>query len=270
MSETGLAESPRSSRSAGDGAAVLALVLSLIATAFLMFISPVRACSFDGTSETCVIQWDIVWRALAVVAPGVLVSAVPVVALRSRRAALLRTSAAIVLGIVGLGGFLIPLGFLFLPSAVAMSVSALQARRTGRTGGRAGRVLAWISLALAVAAGVTLLFIYGGETCVSRATPVGAPGAETVCTSTTLLESQGPGVIGILLVPIVLALVPVAAGRHRSARALRVLSAVVLMILALLGMLSIGILYVPAVLAMVAAASFDDAAGRLGPEPVAE
>ena len=269
MSETALAESPRSPRPAGDGAALLALVLALIATGFLMFISPVRVCSFDETTETCVIQWGMVSRALAVIAPGLLVSAVPVIGLRARRRVLLRTSAAIVLGIMSLGGLLVPPGFLLLPSAVAMSISALQARRS-RTGRRAGRILTWISLALTVAAGVTLLFVSAGESCVTRATSVGAPQAEAVCTPTTLLESEGTGVIGILLVPVALAAVPVAAARYRSARALRALSAVVLMTLSLLGMLSIGILYVPASLAMVAAASFEDREEPLVPQPLTE
>ena len=270
MSEGLLTEagSPRRT-SAGDGAAILALVLAVVAAAFLMLISPVRTCSFDGTTETCVFQWDMVFGALAVAAPGIVASAAPVVALRSRRAVGLRTSAAVVLGIVALVGFLIPPGLLFLPSTVAMAVSAVHARRGGRTGGRAGRVAAWISLLLTVVAGLVLLFISSGERCVTRSgAGVGAGESGTICSSTTLLESQGPGVIGILLVPVAIAAIPVAAGRHRSARALRAISAAVLMSFTLLGSFSIGLFYVPAVLAMVAAASFEDSES-LGLEPVA-
>jgi hypothetical protein len=259
MSDAVLTDDPRSVRnSPGDGAAILALVLAFVAVAFLMFISPVRACSFDGTTESCVIQWDVVSKALAVAAPGLIASAAPVVGLRSQRAVVLRTSAAVVLGTVAMTGVLLPPGLLFLPSTVAMSLSAVQAKRATPSRGRIGHVLAWVSLSLTVIAAMTLLFISSGERCVTRSgAGVGAGESGTSCSSTTLLESQGPGVIGILLVPVAIAALPVAAGRHKSARVLRAISATVLLGFALLGMLSIGLFYLPATLAMVAAASLE-------------
>lgn len=230
--------------------------LAVVAAAFLMLISPVRVCSFEGTTERCIIQWDVVFRALAVAAPGLVASAAPVVALRSRRAATVRAWAAVVLWILSVAGFLLPPGLLFLPSAVAMSASAIGARRVNSRA-RAGRILAWISLALTVGAGVALLFIASGERCVTRGgAGIGAGEAGTVCSSTTLLESEGSSVIGILLIPVAIATVPVVAARHRSAGALRAISAILLMAFALLGMFSIGLFYIPAMLGMVAAASF--------------
>jgi hypothetical protein len=137
-----------------------------------------------------------------------------------------------------------------------MWVSVTQAREGRPNPGSAARVVAAVSLALAITAAVALLFMSSGERCISRAGS-GQP-ETTVCSSTTLLESQGSGVIGILIVPVALAGVPVLAGRHRNARALRAICAAVLLGFVLLGLFSIGLFFVPSMLAMVVAASLED------------
>ena len=67
----------------------------------------------------------------------------------------------------------------------------------------------------------------------------------------TLLEVSGPGVLFGLAAPVVFAALPLLAPR----RGVRVISAVLLAAIALLGLASIGLLFVPSAVAMSVAAS---------------
>jgi hypothetical protein len=239
----------------GRGAALLALLLAGVATAFLLFVSGIWVCG-DGI---CRLDLGTSLRVLVVVAPGLLASCLPVAFSRSPRIASIRLSAAITLAIIALAGLVVAPGLLFLPSAVAMSIAAAHSR--GPAGPRRQRtafVLTVASLVLTLGAGTALLFLATGERCVSRSVTTGRGDIEvspTTCESTTLLESQGTGVIGILLIPVAIAAFPLLLSATSKVRLARGASAAVLFGFALLGMFSIGLFYVPAALAMVGAAS---------------
>ncbi len=82
----------------------------------------------------------------------------------------------------------------------------------------------------------------------------GVDGA-TRCGSATGLSVNGPWILIVVSVPVVLTLIPVLV--HR--RAARIVSAVLLWIGCLLGMLSVGIFFLPAAILMtIAAAKRDD------------
>jgi hypothetical protein len=72
--------------------------------------------------------------------------------------------------------------------------------------------------------------------------------------SLTLLEVEGPRVVPLLAVPVLVASVPVLV-RGRANRAARVLSAVVLLFLTVLAAASVGIFFLPSAAVMVAAAA---------------
>ena len=88
---------------------------------------------------------------------------------------------------------------------------------------------------------------------VSEVVPDGT-GATTE-TQRTLVASEGPSVLGLLAVPVLVAAIPVLARRTRRAREARIGTAVALLVCAALGAMTVGVAYLPAVaLAIVAAA----------------
>jgi len=197
--------------------------------------------------------------AVPVVVAGLLATIGPVALLRSWLAPGARAGAALLLVLVSIAGFVAaPAGNLFLPSAVAMSASALQVRRTNVPVGRAAWRATIAAIALALAAAAALLFVPFGTICTAEARPVGEPQAEPVCEpGPTLMATEGPGVIGLLAIPAIHAAVPVAAGRRRPAQPLRAVSALLLTAFSIVGIFSVGLFFVPAALAMVMAASLD-------------
>jgi hypothetical protein len=108
-----------------------------------------------------------------------------------------------------------------------------------------------VSLGLAVAASAALAVLPTGSK-VAAVRP-GEPMGEVV-TRESLLEHEGPSVLGVLAVPVLAAAVGVAAGRGPDQRRARTLSAVLLWVFSVLGAMSIGIFYVPAAAAMTVAA----------------
>jgi hypothetical protein len=87
----------------------------------------------------------------------------------------------------------------------------------------------------------------------------GSPGKTTVThTSPSLFQTEGAWILIVVSVPVLMALVPMVA-RHRRARTA---SAVLLWIGCVVGMLSIGMFFVPAAIAMTVAAT------RREPDPV--
>jgi hypothetical protein len=124
---------------------------------------------------------------------------------------------------------------------------------------RGHRVLLFAPLVLAVAAAAVLLVIPTGraESCF-----VGI-GEETVCSSrsTTLPETEGWDVLGLLAIPVVLAGAPLMLGSTRLRRPALVVSSALLLVFAALGAASIGLFYLPAAVAMVVAAVLDARSG---------
>jgi hypothetical protein len=225
----------------------------------VLFVSGIWVCSGGPAASTCRLDLSTVLRVLLVAAPGLLASGLPVAFSRSPRVGSMRLSAAITLVIIALAGLVVAPGLLFLPSAVAMSIAAAHSRGSfGPRRQRAAFVLTVASLVLTLSAGTALLFLASGERCVSRSVTTGRGDVEvspTTCERTTLLESQGTDVIGILLVPVAIAAFPLVLSATSKVRLARAASAALLFGFALLAMFSIGLFYVPAALAMVAAAS---------------
>ena len=121
--------------------------------------------------------------------------------------------------------------------------------------GRAPDRWAWAALAWAVAIGVAWLLVPAG-TSTSTSTAVSSDG--TVVTETshpTLLASEGAGVLVPLAVPVVVAGAAVAAGRSRRARGVRLAAGGLLLAGCLVALLSVGLFYVPAGVALVVAGS---------------
>ncbi|HKE73332.1 MAG TPA: hypothetical protein VKB57_06940 [Acidimicrobiales bacterium] len=119
--------------------------------------------------------------------------------------------------------------------------------------GRAPDRWAWAALAWAVAIGVAWLMVPAGT---STSTAVSSDG--TVVTETshpTLLASEGAGVLVPLAVPVVVAGAAVAAGRSRRARGVRLAAGGLLLAGCLVALLSVGLFYVPAGVALVVAGS---------------
>jgi hypothetical protein len=106
-----------------------------------------------------------------------------------------------------------------------------------------------VALGLSLAASLALLVIpaFGG-------TSASSEGAGEVTRTTTLLESEGPGVLLVLLVPVVLTLLPLLV-RGRGRRVVSVLAALLLGVGALMGLASIGAFYLPALISAIAAAT---------------
>lgn len=116
------------------------------------------------------------------------------------------------------------------------------------------RTLAIVALALAAAAVVVLLVvpIYAGES--ETLTLGGTIGRAR--THATLLQVNGAHALGPLLFPVAVAALPVL---WPQARALRVVAAVLLGGFVFLGAMSIGLFYLPALVAAVGAAVMPDA-----------
>lgn len=118
--------------------------------------------------------------------------------------------------------------------------------RTVRPSG-AKRVLQWIALGLAVAASAFLTFlpVYSGVTSDSNGTSTEA--------RATLVQVNGPSVLILLAVPVVISLVPLLA-HGRAWPLLSIVAAILLGIAVLLGILSIGVFFVPALIVEIIAA----------------
>jgi hypothetical protein len=109
--------------------------------------------------------------------------------------------------------------------------------------------LAWAAVAWAGLAALALLVAPAGTS-----VTVASNGSETVTTTShpSLLETEGAGVVGILLVPVVVALAG-AAGRGVAARQRRIVCGSVLSVACVVGAMSIGVFFVPAAVALLAA-----------------
>jgi hypothetical protein len=120
---------------------------------------------------------------------------------------------------------------------------------TGRAGRlpRVKRLLQWLTLVLTVAASMLLAFlpVYSGATSDSNGT--------STETSATLVQVNGPSVMVLLAIPIAISLLPLFA-RGRAWQPLSITAAILLGFAAFLGILSIGIFFVPAMIVEVAAA----------------
>ena len=118
---------------------------------------------------------------------------------------------------------------------------------------RRGTVLAAASALLALAASTTFILLPTGTTTTATSTAPGSPSA-TVVTQHTLLEHEGPGVLFVLAVPVLVAAIGAVVPAGWWARPARTLLAFLLWAFAVLGAASVGLFYVPAAIAMTAAA----------------
>ena len=125
--------------------------------------------------------------------------------------------------------------------------------RDGRTGGSPGARLAQVSFALAVVASVVLLVAPLGTSVES--VPAGQSPETTNVSHHSLLDSEGWTVAIVLAIPVVVSGFPVLIGSRRGSRPARIASAVLLSAFVLVGLLSIGIFYLPVAATMVASAA---------------
>ncbi len=126
-----------------------------------------------------------------------------------------------------------------------------------------GPFAARISLVLAVAAALAVLFLPLGRSETERAV---APGVEPLVEtgSTNLLAEEGPAVVALAAFPVILAAVPLVGERFRpGSRGLRIVATVFLWLFVAVGLASIGWFYLPSAVAMTFAAA---ARGRGEPE----
>ena len=112
-------------------------------------------------------------------------------------------------------------------------------------------MFAALALGLAVAASAALA-VLPTRSKVAAVRP-GEPMGEVVARE-SLLEHEGPSVLGVLAVPVLAAAVGMAAGRGPDRRRARTVSAVLLWVFSVLGAMSIGVFYAPAAVAMTVAA----------------
>ncbi len=124
----------------------------------------------------------------------------------------------------------------------------------------AGGVAATVSLALAALAAAALLVAPLGSQVepveVSPGPPTGAqPEQEREVERISLLEHEGASVLLPLLIPVAFAALGVAAGWSTRPRPLRITSACLLLAFVVVGIVSIGIYYLPSAIAMVVAAA---------------
>lgn len=112
---------------------------------------------------------------------------------------------------------------------------------------RLKRVLQWIAFAFTVAASSLLSFlpVYSGVTSDSNGT--------STETSATLVQVNGPSVLIPLAVPIAISLVPLLA-RGRAWQTLSIVATVLLGVAVFLGILSIGVFFLPALIVEIIAA----------------
>ena len=101
--------------------------------------------------------------------------------------------------------------------------------------------------------------------------PTGSSGSTTVLSdgtvieetaNVTLLDNEGPGVLLVLAVPVLLAAISAAASRLRDARAVRFIAGGLLLVGCVLGAASVGLPYMPAALALLVAAGHSPASAR--------
>jgi hypothetical protein len=122
---------------------------------------------------------------------------------------------------------------------------------------RTTKRLAWTAFSWTVLTGVVLLFAPTTSTVSvsssDSASPVDSPTeVETTTSSGTLLEQEGAGVVAILLVPVAVALVG-ALGDGPTVRRRRIAAGWVLASACVLGAASLGIFFLPAAVALLAA-----------------
>ena len=120
---------------------------------------------------------------------------------------------------------------------------------------RVKRLLQWLTLVLTVAASMLLAFlpVYSGATSDSNGT--------STETSATLVQENGPSVLVVLAIPILISLLPLFA-RGRAWQPLSITAAILLGFAVFLGILTIGIFFVPAMVVEIAAASLPTRATR--------
>ena len=115
------------------------------------------------------------------------------------------------------------------------------------------RILWWVAPAWAAATSAYLLL---GPTVssVSSSVTLGADGATSrsaaLHTSTSLLAAQGASAVFPVLAPVLLAALPLLARNSKARCILGVIAALLLAVFCLLGMLSIGLFYVPSVVVL--------------------
>lgn len=129
-----------------------------------------------------------------------------------------------------------------------------------------GYVIAAFVAAAAAALVVAFAPLYEGCSATAQAssTSIGSVSEHVSCGHETALQVNGPWVLVIVAIPVLIALLPIALRFRRSSR---IVSALVLWILCVLGALSIGVFFVPAAILMTIAAARSDAA-PLPPIPV--
>lgn len=128
-------------------------------------------------------------------------------------------------------------------------MDAVASRPTGRP------VLLLLPVVLALLAAVVLLVIPTGR---EESVSISSTGEITRHSrSTTLVQSDGWSVLVPLAVPVAIAGVPLALRRTRWRRGALVAASVLLLAFVVAGLLSIGVYYLPAAVAMVMAAIVD-------------
>jgi len=132
------------------------------------------------------------------------------------------------------------------------------------TSARVGRLMLLLPLLLAGIAAVVLLVFPTGRYESGSAGPGGVSVQTTG--STTLVQSDGWGVLVPLSIPVVIAGVPLALSRTRWRRGALVAASVLLVIFVVLGAASVGLFYLPAAVATVAAAIVDARGGQASGE----
>jgi hypothetical protein len=115
-----------------------------------------------------------------------------------------------------------------------------------------GWSLVLASVALAALASFVLVLIPAYAVEVARLTTDGAA-TEIGRGRATLLETEGAGVLRVLLLPIAIAAIPLFIG-NRRARLARAISALLLMGFAGVALMSVGVFYLPSAIAMAASA----------------
>jgi hypothetical protein len=118
-----------------------------------------------------------------------------------------------------------------------------------------GSLAARISLVLAVAAAVAVLFLPLGRSATVGSVAPGEPAPLEEVRSTNLLAEEGPMVVALAAFPVLLAAIPVVGERFRpGSRGLRIVAAVFLWMFVAVGLASIGWFYLPSAIAMTFAA----------------
>jgi hypothetical protein len=110
----------------------------------------------------------------------------------------------------------------------------------------------WVlaSFIVATVAALVVAFAPLGTACSFSATPGGPPGEE-VCRHVSIFSNDGSWVLVVVAVPVLIALIPVLL-RHRVAR---VVAAAFLWVFSIVGLMSVGLFFVPAAVLMTLAAA---------------